>query len=141
LIKQEEIKKLISEIHSGKIKDWAQIHKFYKKQGERYPADKLHHAIAALKKVHGIEIKKADKATLKKLLLQSIATKEWMVKNIQDARSKDYSNPFRSMVYESIGEMDTVIGKLSDNGFINQEKESLNAYKKQIAGLLKKMKL
>jgi len=45
------------------------------------------------------------------------------------------------MVYESIGEMDTVIGKLSDNGFINQEKESLNAYKKQIAGLLKKMKL
>jgi hypothetical protein len=45
------------------------------------------------------------------------------------------------MVYESIGEMDTVIGKLSDNSFINQEKESLSAYKKQVARLLKKMKL
>ena len=141
LIKQEEINKLIAEIHSGKIKDWDQIHKFYKKQEEHYPTDKFHHSLAALKEIHSIEIKKADKATIKKLLLQSIATKEWMVKNIHDARSKDYSNPFREMVYESIGEMDTVIGKLSDNSFINQEKESLSAYKKQVARLLKKMKL
>ncbi len=141
LIRQEEIEKLIAEIHSGKIKDWDQIHKFYKQQGEKYQADKLHHALSALKEVHGIEVKKADKTTIKKLLLKSVSTREWMVKNIQYARSKDYTNPFRAMVYESIGEMDTVIGKLSDNGFINQQKESLGAYKKQVAGLMKKMKL
>jgi hypothetical protein len=141
LIKQEELKKMITEIHSGKINDWEQIHEFYKKQGENYAADKLHHAMAALNEIHDIDLKKTNKAIIKKLLLQSVATKQWMVKNIHDARSKDYANPFRKMVYESAGEMDIVAGKLSDNSFINQEKEALKEYKKCIEGLIKKMKL
>jgi len=141
LIKEEELKKLINEIHSEKIKNWEQIHEFYKTQGENYTIDKLYHSLAALNEIHNIEIKKANKATIKKLLLQSVATKEWMVKNIHDARSKDYANPFRKMVYESIGEMDVVIGKLSANSFINQEKEELKEYKKKIEDLVKKLKL
>ncbi|HLK28225.1 MAG TPA: DUF4954 family protein [Puia sp.] len=141
LIRQEELKKLIAEIHSGKIKDWEHVHEFYRKQGANYSTDKLHHALAALKEIHGIEIRKSDKTIIKKLLDQSITTKEWMVKNIHDARSKDYTNPFRKIVYESVGEMDIVIGKLSDNSFIKQEKEGLIKYKKRINGLMKKLKL
>jgi uncharacterized protein DUF4954/uncharacterized protein DUF6819 len=141
LVKQEELRKLIADIHASKIKGWEMIHAFYKKQGNNYATDKLHHALAALNEVHGIEIKKAGRPVIKKLLLQSIATKEWMVKNIHDARSKDYVNPFRKMAYESIGEMEKVVGKLSDNSFINQEKEALAEYKKQIEWLLKKLKL
>jgi hypothetical protein len=141
LIRQEELKKMIGEIHSCKVKDWEQIHEFYKKQGQNYAADKLQHALAALNEVHKIDIKKADKSTIKKLLLQSVSTKEWMVKNIYDARSKDYANPFRKMVYENNEELEIVIGKLSDNGFINQEKEALKEYKIRIKELIKKMKL
>jgi len=141
LIKNDELKKLIVEIHSEKTTTWKQIHLFYKKQGENYAIDKLHHAFAALNEVHGIEIKKANKTTIKKLLLQSIVTKEWMVKNIHDSRSKDYENPFRKMVYESVGEMETVIGKLNDNSFIKQEKENLIEYKRKIENLIKKLKL
>ena len=91
--------------------------------------------------MHGIEIKKANKGTIKKLLTQSVATRELMVKNIHDSRSKDYENPFRKMVYESAGEMETVIGKLNDNNFITQEKENLIEYKMRIERLIKKLKL
>jgi NDP-sugar pyrophosphorylase family protein len=141
LIKKEELRKLITEINTGKIKDWDSIHGFYKTQGEIYVTDKLNHALAALNEIHGIDIKKATKTTIKKLLQQSVATKEWMVKNIHDARSKDYTNPFRKMVYENADEMDVVIGKLSDNSFINQEKEELKEYKRKIESLVKKFKL
>jgi hypothetical protein len=139
LIEEEELKKLISGIDSGKIKGWEQIHEFYKRQGENYSTDKLHHALAALNEVHGIDIKKAGKQTIKKLLLQSVATQDGMVKGIYAARSKDYNNPFRKMVYENMEEMDMVIGKLADNGFIKQEKEELSAYKKRIDLLIKKL--
>ncbi len=141
LIMKEELKKLIDNIHSGKTKDWDSIHGFYKTQGENYSINKLHHALAALNEIHGIDIKKANKTIIRKLLQQSIITKEWMAKNIHDTRSKDYANPFRKMVYENGNEMDEVIGKLSENNFINLEKKELAEYKKKIDGLMKRLKL
>jgi hypothetical protein len=141
LIKQEELELLIAEIHSGKINSWEGIHAFYKRQGEKYATDKLHHALSALHAVHGIEIKHADKLTVRKLLLHSVTTRQWIVKSIHDARAKDYLNPFREIVYESASEMETVLGKLSENNFINQEKEALHEYRMRLEGLMKKVKL
>ena len=59
-----------------------------------------------------------------------------MTKEIYASRAKDYTNPFRQMVYESTGERDAVIGRLQDNSFIKQEKEALKKYKLQIQGML-----
>jgi hypothetical protein len=59
-----------------------------------------------------------------------------MTKGIYESRAKDYNNPFRSMVYESFEEMNTVVGSLEDNSFIAQEKKALAAYKKKITKLL-----
>ena len=51
----------------------------------------------------------------------SITTKTWMGKGIYTSRAKDYSNPFRKMVYESNDEMNAVIGRLEDNQFIQDQ--------------------
>ncbi|MBS1917348.1 MAG: DUF4954 family protein [Bacteroidetes bacterium] len=141
LIIKTELEKLVQQIHSGKINDWDKVHQFYSIQSNHYAADKLHHALSALKEVHGITAKKMDKETFATLLQQSITTREWMVKNIQDSRAKDYSNPFRKMVYDNQKEMDTVVGAFADNSFIKQEIEALAVYKKGIAELVKKFKL
>lgn len=132
LIRESELQKLIGQIHSGKIKSWEQIHQFYLRQGEQYETDKLKHALAALKIVTGLSLRRAKKEALDNLLQQSLATKEWMTKEIYTSRAKDYTNPFRKMVYESTEEMNAVIGRLQDNSFIRQEKEALKNYRKQI---------
>jgi len=90
--------------------------------------------------VYGINPKK-DKAALKQLLQQAIYTKEWMVKGIYDSRAKDYTNPFRKMVYENRNEMDMVTGNLEKNGFIRQEQENLIEFKKTIQRIMKQFKL
>ena len=54
-----------------------------------------------------------------------------MVKGIYESRAKDYSNPFRKMVYETEKEMENVIGKLGENIFIRQQQEAQAAYKKK----------
>jgi hypothetical protein len=141
LVKQTELKKLIQQIESGKIKSWDHIHRFYEKQGSSYPQDKLFHALAALKQVLGLNIKKMNKKDFKNLLLESVATKAWMTKGIYDSRAKDYANPYRQMVYESKTEMNKVTGSLSQNAFIKQQTEALDSYKSEIEATLQKFKL
>ncbi len=137
LIREDELKKFMDAIRKGRIRSWQQVHQFYQKQGENYKTDKLHHALAALLKVHGFHIQKAGKDTLLKLFKDSILTREWMVKNIESSRKRDYDNPFRKMVYENDAEMNQVVGKLEDNGFIRQEKQSLGEYRSRWQKLIK----
>ena len=138
LIREPELQKLIGQIHTGKVREWGQIHQFYTRQGENYAQDKLHHALAALKEVRGISLRRAGKEAFRDLLLQSVATKEWMTKNIYTSRAKDYTNPFRKMVYDSPEEMNTVLGRLQDNGFIRQEKAALKKYRSEVDAVIKK---
>jgi hypothetical protein len=141
LIRESEMEKLIGQIHSGKIKNWEQVHLWYSTQGENYPADKLAHALSALKTVAGISLRKEGPEALGHLLRQSVATREQLVKEIYESRAKDYTNPFRKMVYESPEEMNAVVGKLQDNSFIRQEKEALKQYRKEVEHIVANWKL
>lgn len=131
----------MSQVTSDRIKGWDDIHLFYQTHADAYQHDKLTHAMAALKQVNGTNLKKANDGCLKMLLQQSITTREWMVKGIYESRAKDYSNPFRQMVYETTGEMNAVVGKLEDNSFIKKEITELKAYKNSITHKLKKLNL
>jgi hypothetical protein len=141
LIRKSELDKMIAQIHSGKVRTWGQVHEFYRRQGEGYPADKLHHALAALREITGATLRKTGPAGFGALLRRAIATRDWMTAEIYATREKDYSNPFRKMVYESTEEMDAVIGRLEDNSFIKQEKEAAGKYRREANKILKKFGL
>ena len=141
LIRESEKEKLISQIHNGKVKNWEQVHLWYSTQGENYPADKLTHALAALKTAIGLSLRKDGPEALGHLLRQSVATREQLVKEIYESRAKDYTNPFRKMVYDSPEEMNAVVGRLQDNSFIRQEKEALKQYRKEVEQIVADWKL
>lgn len=141
LITATQIEKLKASICSGKIKSWKQVHEYYQLQADNYATDKLHHAIAAYKKVFGINLKKANEDILRELLTSSITTREWMTASIHQSRSKDYQNKFRQLLYGNKSEMEEVIGKLSTNSFILQEKESLETFKKEVAKMMRVFRL
>jgi hypothetical protein len=139
LVLRSEIDNLIKQVKSGRVKSWDELHKFYILQSKQYAVDKLAHALAALKEVYGINIRRASPSLIKELLLQSIATREWMVKGIRESRAKDYENPFRKMVYEDEATMEKVTGKLSENAFIKQEQKALAEYKNEISRIIKQI--
>lgn len=141
LIRESELEKFITQIHQGKIKNWEQVHQWYGRQGENYAMDKLVHALAALKTVSGVSLRKGGPEALGHLLRQSVATKEELTKEIFGSRAKDYSNPFRKMVYASTEEMNAVVGKLQDNGFIRQEKDALRKYRRDVEEIVTEWKL
>ncbi|MBA4166336.1 MAG: DUF4954 family protein, partial [Chitinophagaceae bacterium] len=134
LITAEAIGEMEKNIKSGKIDTWEEVHAVYAKQGDNYEYDKLQHALAAVKLVNGFS--SDDSVELKSLLDKSVETKKWMVDNIYSSREKDYTNPFRMMVYENREEMDKVVGRLEDNQFIKQEKQAFEEYRLKVKKIL-----
>lgn len=139
LIISTEIEKLINQIENKKIRSWDDIHTFYQKQAQQYEKDKFLHATAVWKEINGKELKKVSAEGFISILQQSIATKEWMVKNIHDSRAKDYSNPFRKMIYQSTAEMNSVLGKLNENEFIKQEMHHLQRFRNHANTFIRKL--
>jgi hypothetical protein len=64
-----------------------------------------------------------------------------MCKRIYDSRAKDYTNPFRKMVYETNEEMNKVLGRLEENSFIQQQMGELDKLKKEVKLIIKRLSL
>lgn len=140
LIPETEIMSLKRNIKANKIKNWEAVHDFYITQGEQYNENKLQHAYTVLLKILLITPKQFTAELFTHLLQQLLVTRTWMCNGIYESRAKDYTNPFRKMVYDNIEEMNIVVGSLEDNSFIQQQTGELETLKKQVKLLIKKIK-
>ncbi|MCK7556882.1 DUF4954 family protein [Chitinophaga sedimenti] len=129
LMKSGTVEDMKERIRNGKIGSWQQVHEVYQQAGEQYAKDKLQHSIACMLESQRIAAEDLTKEQLNKLLEQSVYTLGMLTENIYRSREKDYNNPYRQMVYDSKEEMETVIGRLEDNGFIQHTIADLKAYK------------
>lgn len=140
LISKKDIDQLRKRIREGKIKSWEHLHTVYQELANEYPAQKMMHALASLSELKNITLHKIAASQLLNLLEEAIKTREWVVENIYLSREKDYSNPFRKMVYDNQEEFEKVVGKLEDNAFINEERKNLTLFQSKINKLLKQFK-
>jgi hypothetical protein len=136
LVPLPAFRSLIRQIHQGKIGDWDQVHAFYRKHSDDYEKEKTFHAYAAMLEILKIPVSKFNRKIFENLLQQALETKRWMTKAIHDSRAKDYSNPFRLMVYETEKELEKVMGKLSDNSFILQQEHEMKAFENQVRDVM-----
>lgn len=141
LIPQTAVNTLRKDIYNGKIKNWEDVHSFYRINSQLYDEQKLQHAAASLLEICNLKPTDLDRTIIKDLIQQALATREWMVKGIFDSRAKDHQNAFRKMVYDNRKQMETVIGKLDDNSFINKKIDEMKAYKEKVRSLIKTFKL
>ena len=141
LIQQTEVEKLQRNIVAGKTKSWNEVHEFYKQQSTNYFTDKLNHAYTSLLEILNITPRQFTATLFKQLLQEALATRQWMCKGIYDSRAKDYSNPFRKMVYDNNEEMNKVVGRIEENAFIQQQTGELEEMKKLVKGVVRRLGL
>lgn len=139
LVPLKEFEKLKKDIHSGRIKGWHDLHAFYAKASDNYEDQKARHAISCLCEMGVIAKKSYSLDTLKTLAEEALETRKWIQKGILESRKKDYSNPYRKMVYDNEEEMTEVMGKLSDNSFILDQQKELEAFSRQVTALVKRL--
>lgn len=136
LIPTDQLLQFRKQIHAGKIKNWDDVHTFYQTQGELYDQFKFEHAVNTWLTISGITLAAFKPKYFKEMLLQSLQTKAWLTEGIYESRAKDYTNPFRLMVFDNETEMENVWGKLEDNSFINMQKKELKQYKKTVQQII-----
>ncbi|MDB5191408.1 MAG: hypothetical protein JWQ96_971 [Segetibacter sp.] len=135
LVPLSEVAQIISDVKTGVLNGWDDLHNRYTQQGLNYHQQKLNHALASLQEMSGIDIKTANEETIRTLFEKAVETKRWMVKGIYTSREKDYTSAFRKMMYDTQEEMDAVVGKLEDNSFIQQQNEELQKFEEAVAAL------
>src|SRR5690606_31817849 len=139
LIPEEDVLKLRKNIRSNEIKSWDDIHEYYATEGERYEEKKTLHAITALLEIEQISITDLTKKVFTEWVKEIKTTKQWMVDSIESSRKKDYTNPFRKMMYDTQEELDEVLGKFDDNVFIKDQKAELKVFNKNLNSFAKKL--
>ena len=110
-------------------------------EGEKYEHDVLEHAYCSLLEILNITAKQFTPVLFKKLLTETVATREWMTTGIYRSREKDYNNDYRKMVYDNNEEMNIVMGKLEDNTFLQSQYQALDAFKKEVDEIEKMLSL
>lgn len=123
LIPADEVKMAIKNITTGKINSWAGVHQWYRTQADAYPMQKAVHALSVLKALEKRSLQQMGPDGLLDILKDAQKTRQWLSEGVYKSREKDYTNPFRKMLYDSQEEMDMVLGSLAENEFILQEKE------------------
>lgn len=136
LILEEELHKLKRDIKENRVKTWEEVHEFYRKNGKRYATDKLQHAITSLLEIENLTWKHVDEALLKQWLTKGSEIRKRLTKKIYESREKDYTNPFRKMMYDSTKQLEAVMGRLEDNEFIQKEMKQSGEFAKTITGLV-----
>lgn len=133
LIPERNVESLKDRVRNGKIHTWDELHDFYTAQGEKYPEQKRIDALAALTESLGISLRTLSREKLQELATDYLEIQKWMVDQIVTSRKKDYSNAYRKMMYSNQEEMEAVVGKLSDNGFIKDQKKALKQLTEQLS--------
>lgn len=139
LVPKQDLQHLLQDIKADKYDNWQDIHKQYHAWSSNYPQEKLAHALASLAELTNKPIDVWDSEFLIGIIEESKQTQQWIYNEIYKSREKDYTNPFRRMVYENEEEMNIVIGSLDDNSFIQTEKQELAKYLGNASNLLQRL--
>lgn len=141
LMTSEDIDELKKNVTYGKFASWHDVHKFYVEQGKTYGIKKLNHSYDSLLEIYNITPKQLTGEVLKTVLQKAVATRKWFAENVYESRAKDYTNPFRQMVYRNKKEMNEVVGKIEDNQFIQVQLKESDDFQKAVTELIKRWEL
>jgi hypothetical protein len=128
IMKKEDLDKLRSDIGSGKLNSWEDIHDRYYKLWNKYPLDKQKHAYGILCELLGTITEEKWESALNK----AVSIQEFICDQVYTSRKKDYDNPFRHATFRNTDEMKAAIGTIDDNSFIIQVRKETDDFKKLV---------
>ncbi|MFM6993985.1 MAG: DUF4954 family protein [Sediminibacterium sp.] len=121
LIPTKAVQNLLQQIKTDKLKSWDEVHQFYQLETTKYLSKKNMHALHSLEYIQGELISELSVKKIIAWLDRYQSIKEEITEKIKSSREKDYSNPFRKMVYENEAEMNAIVGDLNENSFIAEQ--------------------
>ena len=138
LVQLPDLDVLRADIREGRLDSWSAIHERYDELWSRYPSDKLHHAVACLCRVLGVEV--MTPALWQQVLAREEGIQRYMAEQVYVSRKKDHDNPFRASTCRNAEEFAAVFGEVDDNSFVKQMRDECGRNLEQLSRLRATMK-
>jgi hypothetical protein len=126
LAPEKDVDNLRSEIGSGMLNSWNDIHNRYNELWKAYPFEKQKHAYAVLCEL--LDVSELTKDPWLAALDKSVKIQEYICEQVYNSRKKDYDNKFRQATFRNTEEMIAAIGTIEDNSFVQQTKKETKDY-------------
>jgi len=126
LMMKDDLDMLRSDIGSGRLKNWKEIHKRYNDLWIKYHTDKQKHSFAILCELYG-----TDTITIpqwKSILEKTVKIQRFVSDQVYNSRKKDFDNPFRQTTFRNQDEMKAAFGTVDDNSFIVQVRKETKEF-------------
>jgi hypothetical protein len=136
LVPEKDADQIRSDIGSGKLTGWKDIHDRYNTLWKQYPLEKQKHAFASLCALLGIDDLTREQWTA--ALDRAATIQEFIRDQVYISRKKDYDNTFLQNTYRNAEEMTAAIGTIEDNNFIQQMRNETEEFNKHIEEIKKR---
>ncbi len=136
LIQAADVDTIRSDIRSGKLASWEDIHRRYDALWDGYALAKQRHAFATLCETLGnSSITSGDWFSA---LDKAVEIQELVRDQVYITRKKDFDNPYRQATYRNMEEATAAIGTVEDNAFVKQVRGETEAFKKIVEEIKKR---
>jgi hypothetical protein len=136
IMRNADLDKLRSDIGSGKLTTWNDIHTRYNDLWDKYTVDKQKHAFATLCELYGEE-NLANSSWLESLD-KALTIQQFVSDQVYQSRKKDYDNPFRHTTFRNKEEMKAALGTVEENSFIVQVRKETEEFEKLVEAMKKR---
>jgi hypothetical protein len=130
LIPESDVAQLRTDVGSGKLKDWNEIHARYQSLWQGYPLEKQKHAFAMWCAILGTT--QPQREHWNNALERVVTLQEFIRDQVYSSRKKDYENRFQKNTYRDAKEMAAAIGTIEDNSFIKLLRTETEKFKQRI---------
>jgi hypothetical protein len=142
IICQEDLDLIFDKIkNDASVHSWKDIHALFAASFSRYKKDRFEHALGTL--AH-LEYCAEIDFTVKEIMhgLQKTASSLQIIAELtEQSRRKDYTDPFRSMVYDSGNEMSMVLGDFESDTVIHNIKGEIAGLENAIITLTRQFQI
>ena len=130
LIPANDLDQLRSDIGSGRLTSWNEIHDRYHSLWGEYPLEKQKHAYASLCTLLGTESLTREQWIA--ALDRAVKIQEYIRDQVSLSRKKDFDNLFRQNTYRNTAEMTAAIGTLEEDSFNQQVQLETDVFQKLV---------
>jgi len=136
LVPRFAVDRLVDDVVHARLTTWQAVHARYQELWQLYPQHKAGHALASLQKWLAKDLADWTIQDWRTLLLRAQDVRRRIAELTVLSRKKDYTNPFRTMVYEDRREMEAVLGRLHENPFFAYSENEKERFEKAIEALM-----
>ncbi|MBQ1590891.1 MAG: DUF4954 family protein, partial [Treponema sp.] len=137
VIPEERVFELFARIKEKKIESWQQVHEFYAECQSHYAEYKARYAIHILSYLYSIPVEQFTPEIFRNIMNDVAYVSLNMLESSITSRDKDYTDFFRTVTFRNRDEMEAVVGKLNESGFLKELKASTEQFDSDLERLFR----